>query len=191
MDLIATAKCGLLGRVFSGTFFLPLMPTVIAASAFVLAHMLGRMLAHAFSMRPMELRRAWPMARFLIVALGVAIALMVAARGAVYPLFVMRAIKDAYYCSYFEAGRDLQCVHVWVFALMFATHTACVAVFDERRLRQVESRALRIISVGFYAGLAVSGYLMAIALDATLVPLTLLFMLPFGYCGIGVLARLK
>lgn len=191
MDLIATAKCGLLDRVFEGTFWLPLMPTVLAASAFVLAHGLGRIMAHVSSIRALEFHSAWPRVRFSIAALGVALAVMVAARGIAYPLFLLRMTKDAYYCSYFEAGRDLQLAHVSIFALMFATQTIRVMVFDEGRFRQLQSRSLRILSTGLYVGLGATGYLMAVALDAILVPLTLLFMLPFAFCGIGVLARLR
>ena len=189
LDLIGTAKCGLLDNVFAGTFWMPMMPTVIAVTAFVLGHGAGRALGHFTGLRPVRPDTLWPTVRIALAALAVLIVVAVAARGIVYPLFLARMVKDAYYCSYFETTRDLQAAHWIVFAMMFIAHLCCVAFFDDRRLRALDSLWLQATSLAAYVALGVVGYVMAVSLDATVVPLTVLFILPFVYCGIGLLAR--
>lgn len=189
MDLIATAKCGLLDRLFAGTFLIPMVPTVIALTAFALAHVLGRLFAHLFAVRPLELRRLLPAARIALMGLIVIVAAMMLVRGIAYPLFLLRMTKDAYYCSAFEAGRDLKAVHFVAFALMFLTHVACVALYDDRRFRRLQPRWLKAGLTGGYAVVTTSAYALATTLDAVLVPLMILFILPFACCGIGILAR--
>lgn len=189
IDLIATAKCGLLDSMFLAAFRLPMMPTVAAVTAFALAHGIGRALAHALGLRPMRIRTLWPMIRLVLIVIATLLLIAIAIRGVVYPLFLARMVKDAYYCSYLELGRDLQPAHWIVFATMLVVHCSCVAVFDDRRFRNLESSALRAAWISGYVSLGIVGYLMTIVLDAVLVPLTALFILPFAYCGIGILAR--
>jgi hypothetical protein len=189
IDLIATAKCGLLDNMFLATFWLPMMPTMAAVTAFTVAHGMGRGLAHVFGFRPTEVRTLWPITRIVLIAIVALLVVAIAFRGIAYPVFLARMVKDAYYCSYLEIGRDLQSAHWIVFVLMFMAHCLCAALFDDRRFRNLEPVSLRVACIFGYVSLGIAGYLMAIALDAVLVPLTVLFILPFAYCGIGILAR--
>lgn len=189
IDLIATAKCSLLDNMFLGMFLLPMMPTVVGVTAFVVAHGLGRSAAHVLANRPIRTDAMWSIARLMLAVIAATLVVMVALRCLIYPVFLARMVKDAYYCSYFEAGRDLHAVHWIVFGLMFLAHAFCVVVFDDHRFQRLDSTSLKVASVVSYVVLGVVGYLMAISLDATLVPLTILFILPFAYCGIGILAR--
>lgn len=189
MDLIATAKCGLLDRLFEGTFLVPLMPTVFAVTAFTVAHVLGRILAHLLGIRPLEVRAIWPAMRIGLAVSAVVLVVMMLIRGVAYPLFLLRMAKDAYYCSGFEAGRDLTVVHLAVFGVLFLAHGLCVAFYDHGRFRSLDSVLLKGVLVAIYVVFVTVGYLFATVLDATLVPLTILFVLPFAYCGVGMLAR--
>ncbi|MGV3549611.1 hypothetical protein [Rhizobium sp.] len=189
IDLIASAKCGLIDRMFVGTFWVPMMPTVVALSAFVFAHCFGRLAAHALAIRPLRIHGMWASTRPILSLLGAIIVFLIALRGLMYPVFLARMVKDSYYCSYIEIGRDLRAAHFIVFGLMFIAHVLCVVVFDDHRFQRLEPSPLKIAATTAYAMLGLLGYLMAIALDATLVPLTILFILPFACCGIGVLAR--
>lgn len=189
IDLIATTKCGLLDAMFVGTFWLPLMPTVVVLTAFAVAHGLGRLLALLFQRRPIRLHRVWPTARVVLLAIAAILVIMMALRGPIYPLFLGRMVKDAYYCSYFEVSRDLKMAHLIVFGLMFAAHAFCIVLFDDRRFRRIDSASVKAVLIATYVVLGMAGYLMAIALNANLVPLTILFILPFAYFGIGILAR--
>lgn len=189
IDLIATAKCGLLDTMFAGTFWLPLMPTVVVLTAFAVAHGLGRLLAHLLQRRPIHLHRLWPTARVILLATAAILIFAMALRGPVYPLFLGRMVKDAYYCSYFEVSRDLKMVRLIVFGLMLAAQAFSVALFDDRRFRRIDSTSVKAVLIATYVVLGMVGYLTVIALNDALVPLTVLFILPFAYCGIGTLAR--
>jgi hypothetical protein len=189
IDLIATAKCGLLDNMFRAIFWVPMMPTVIAMTAFAVAEGMGRALGHVLGLRPVRVGNVWPMTRLVLAAIAALSIVAIAIHGVAYPLFLARMVKDACYCSYFEAGRDLQAVHWIVFCLMFLAQTSCVAIFDDRWLRALHSRCFQTALIVVYVALGIVGYVMAIVLDATLVPLTVLFILPFAYCGIGLLAR--
>lgn len=189
IDLIGTAKCRLIDNMFLGMFWLPMMPTMVAVTAFAVAHALGRSAAHVLDIRPIRAEAMWQIARLTIATIAAFLVVMVTLRGLIYPMVLARIVKDACYCSYLEVGRDLRAVHWIVFGPMFLAHAFCVTVFDDRSFRKVASVSLKTALVTAYVMLGIAGYLTATALDAALVPLTVLFILPFACCGIGVLAR--
>jgi hypothetical protein len=189
MDLIMAAKCSLLDSMVAGTVWLPLMPTVLAVTAFVLAHVTGRTLSHFLRIRPFRPKPAWPIFRAALGLAAVVLVALIAWRGIAYPLFLLRMGKDAYQCSYFEAGRDLHTLQLIMFGLAFSVQVLCVSGFGDRRWRTTQSRAVKAASLAVYLFLGLSGYWLVLTLDPVIAPLLALFAMPFAYCGFRMLAR--
>ncbi|MDB5524409.1 MAG: hypothetical protein JWM58_2172 [Rhizobium sp.] len=189
MDLMMAAKCSLLDRLVAGTVGLPLMPTVLAVTAFVLAHIAGRTLSHFLRIRPFRPKPAWPIFRAALGLAAVVLAVLIAWRGIAYALFLLRMGKDAYQCSYFEAGRDLHTVQLIMFGLAFSVQVLCMLGFNDRRWRATQSRAVKAVWLAVYLLLGLSSYGLVLRLDPTIAPLLVLFVVPFAYCGLGMLGR--
>lgn len=191
MDLFMAAKCGLLDNMVAGTFWLPLMPTVLIVTAVVLAHVTGRTLSHFLGFHSLNLKPAWQVTRAGLSAAAVILVVLIAWRGIAYPLFLLRMGKDAYQCSYFEAGRDLHTVQLIMFGLAFIVQTLCVMGFNHRHWRATRSRPIKVARLTTYTILAPTAYGLVLTLDPAIAPLLALFAVPLAYCGLGMLGRFE